>query len=373
MLSITIAGEGLRIFYSSLKRKIFGLKKFKGDDEQICNGIINACWNKRFYQTSAGHFSQFYSRDFGWSIESLLQIGRREEVLKTLDYAIERYNRAGRIGVAITPDGSVFDFPNYDSIDSMAYLFRSLRIAKAERIVKRYKAFLENELERAFSFLTKDGLVDPNKNFSGMRDYAIRKSSCYDNTCMAMLSKEADLLGLNNPLKKFNFKKVLIKHFWNGKYFNDDLHSDEFTADANIYPFYFNLFAAKNTKNKKEQKMLWSVIGEMKKEGLDMPFPMKYTNSRKGKMIFIEFLVNNWERHHIWALMAFPYIEILARVDHARAIEHLISYKRLIEKHGTLLEVYTHHGRPYTSFFYHADEGLIWCANYLTLKKKLIR
>ncbi len=35
------------------------------------------------------------------------------------------------------------------------------------------------------------------------------------------------------------------------------------------------------------------------------------------------------------------------------------------------LEVYDRNGKPFSTLFYHTDESMLWCANYLYLKKML--
>jgi len=42
-------------------------------------------------------------------------------------------------------------------------------------------------------------------------------------------------------------------------------------------------------------------------------------------------------------------------------------YADAIKKYGTLYETYHPNSKPYSSLFYHADEGMLWAAMYLTL------
>ena len=41
----------------------------------------------------------------------------------------------------------------------------------------------------------------------------------------------------------------------------------------------------------------------------------------------------------------------------------------VIEKYKNFLEVFNPDGSPFRSWFYYADEGMLWCANYLTLAR----
>ena len=71
--------QGSRIFLSSWKRRISS-KKYDGNAQEICQKVIQDCWNGRFLQTSTGNFIQFWTRDFGWSTNSILKLGYQKEV-----------------------------------------------------------------------------------------------------------------------------------------------------------------------------------------------------------------------------------------------------------------------------------------------------
>ena len=358
--------EGIRFFVRSTKRKLLGPKKYKGSASDICKAIVEDCWNGKYFRNSAGHYAEFWARDFGWCCESLLKLGHRNRVLKTLDYALERYSRNGIITSTISPSGKCFNFPDYYSPDSVAYMFRSLRLAKASNLVKKFKLFLQRQVDIFYNKVIDQntGLVKRKTNFSGMRDYAIRDSSCYDNVISAMLSEELDKLGFKNPLRKHKIKDKLKKQFWTGRYFLDDssgaLH---ITGDANLFPFYFGLF---------DKKMMKSAFASMQRAKLDMPFPLKYMSGRaEEKMIVYELFVPGWEKNCIWAHMGLLYLQLLLKLDKKKAAVHKAAYAHLIEKYRTFYELYLPNGRPYRSLFYHADEAMLWAANYLVLEGKL--
>ena len=134
--------ESLRIF----KRRAGGgdWKRYPGDAREICGKIVEDCWNGRFFQTSTGHFCQFYSRDFAWCAESLIRLGHGQRVRKTLAYALERFSKHGHIRGAITPSGKPFDFPRY-AIDSVPYMIHTLVILSDHSLLRQYKTILEKE------------------------------------------------------------------------------------------------------------------------------------------------------------------------------------------------------------------------------------
>ncbi len=88
MINPTQLSEALKILKRSRYVKKHGIKKYKGNANAICKQIIKDCWNGKYFQVSAGHFTSFYVRDFGWCVDSLMKLGYKKEVHKTLDYVL---------------------------------------------------------------------------------------------------------------------------------------------------------------------------------------------------------------------------------------------------------------------------------------------
>lgn len=356
--------EGLRYFSKSIKRKISGPKQYSGDARQICKGIIDDCWNGKYFMNTAGHFHEFWSRDFGCAVDSLIKLGHKDKVEKTLAYALEIYQKNGKITSAINPGGIPFNFPQVYSPDSVALLLRSLHAAKAHDLIKKHKPFLNSEIKKFYDvvFDKDSGLVKRKVHFSGWRDYYVRDSSCYDNIMLAVL---ADTLDKNkilyNPFKGYDIKKNIKDSFWTGSYFLDDLSGNKHvTGDANIFPFWLDIFSSR--------KMLKSAVDSMHSSKLDKPLPLKYVHGdTKERKIFLEFLVPDWEHDAVWPHLGFMYIKLLKRIDKNRADKQKRAYANLIERYKNFYELYTPDLKPYKSLFYMSDESVIWCANFLTL------
>ncbi|MBW2995726.1 hypothetical protein KY332_00325 [Candidatus Woesearchaeota archaeon] len=353
--------EAFRIFRRSLHVKRNGVKKYKGNAEQICRKIVKDCWNGRYFQVSSGHFCQFYMRDFGFCIDSLLKLGYKKEVRKTLEYAMEIYFKQG-LKTTITPKGKAVDIFMY-SPDTLAYLIRSLRVAKAKDLAEKYRNFLAKEVKK-FNDLVIDketGLVREDKYFGSMKDEAKRRGSCYDNIMAAMLSNELDKLGLFNPFKKYDFKKAIKHLFWTGEYFIDDLKGNKkiVTGDANVFPFWSNVFD--------NNVMVKKAIKKIQGAKLDVPFPLKYSSVKEHEFIFVNMFVPNYETNTCWMHMGPLYVQVVKQVDKKKARRYKKKYKEIIEKHHNFLELFDEHGKPFKSKFYYADEGMLWAANYLTL------
>lgn len=365
---LELASEGLRIFRRNLRIKMrgsAGLQRHLGTDTQICRQIVESCYNrkKNFFMVSNGHFRQFYMRDFGLCVEALLFLGYKQEVHRTLQYALSCYSRHDKITTQITPQDIPVDSFAF-SCDSLAFLLRSLRIAKANDLVEVYKPFLE---QKAFEYKSrvldrKTGLVRQGIYFSSMKDGFRRNSSCYDNCCVASVSDELTNLGLKNPFRKHD-KAVMT--YWNKSYFYDDISKDKYVAgDANSFPFYFGVV--------KDKDVLKKAVKSIRGEGLDDPLPLRYSKDKRGgKRIWINrVLVPNYEGNTIWAHLGMAYICVIAKYDKEMLSKYLDSYKKhMIDRYRNFLEVLNSDLTPYSSAFYYCDENMVWASIYLWLKQ----
>jgi hypothetical protein len=352
--------EGSRIFFKSLKSKI-KIKRYPGNDREICEHIVKDCWNGDYFQTSTNHFNQFWARDFGWCTNSLLELGYEDEVKKTIRYALNRYKKYNQITTTLTPKGKPYDFPN-KAVDSLPWLIHSMRKSKFNYY--DHKDFLNKEIKKFYyTFIDqKTGLVKENA-YSSIKDYALRKSSCYDNCMVALLAKNLANMKLENPFKKYRYPQLIEKNFWNGEFFYDDLTKKNYVSgDANIFPFVLGII--------EDKEKLKKVIKAIQNNKLDKPFPLKYTSPEdKNKIAWIweEKLIPNYEGDTIWTHMGPLYIKLLKLVDDDQYYTLRNKYKTMIETYQNYLELFNSNGKPFKSLLYTTDHGMLWAANYLTL------
>lgn len=369
MIKIIHISEGLRILKRAFHVKMHSIKRYKGNSKKICKKILDDCYNseKGYYQVSNGHFCEFYSRDFGWICKSLIELGYKEKVKSTLEYALNVFRNHGRIRVAISPKAVPFDFPNY-AVDSLAYMLNSIALLNDKGLIDKYRLFLSREVDYFYKTVVdnKTGLVRKDRHFSSMKDHAKRQSSCYDNCMLYLIQESCKKLALENPLRRFDYNRLLKDNFWTGSYFLDDLSGKRYVAgDANVFPFWTGAIKDKN--------MLKKTISTVRKHGLDNPFPLRYTSedNKKIDMKAVEIFAKDYERHIVWTHMAMPYIEITGWIDKRLQKKYLNQYKDIIIKNMNYLEVFFPDKRPYHTGLYYSDEGMSWCANYLELIKKL--
>jgi hypothetical protein len=352
--------EGLRMLQRRISVGHEGVRRYPGDAQKICKQIVKDCWNNVFFQVSSGHFNVFYMRDFGMCVEALLQLGYCKEVLATLHYALVVYSREKHVTTTISQDHAGFDVFSY-APDTLAFLLYSLRVAEAKDLLEIYKPFLEKEIEKFVETVVdvKTGLVRRDRNFSSIKDNAKRRSCCYDNCCVAVVAREAKKLGLNCSLK-YDYKNLIKETFWFGGYFRDTIDTSYVAGDANVFPFWFGLFT--------DKKMIKRAITAVQKEGLDKPFPLKYTNFVPRNFMFpLSLFASNYEGTSVWVHLGLCYIDVVAQVDKKLAQKYVEQYRKRIEAHHNFLEIYDEHGNVYMTSFYHSDEGMVWASKWFFL------
>ncbi|MEK6822313.1 MAG: hypothetical protein AABY13_00670 [Nanoarchaeota archaeon] len=342
--------EGLRIAKLSSARKKSGWKRYDGGIRKICDAIIEDCWNGEFYTASAGHFCQFYTRDFGIACKWL----DADRCRSTLSYALAKFREADAVTVAITPAGKPFDFPTF-SPDSLAYLLHALRVCKADAVVAAHQDFLEAQITAwCGRVIDEDGFVRRNVHYGGMRDHAVRSSSCYDNAMVLLLKQEAHTLGLKTPPIALT-PEIFIKEFWVDDHCKDERDNDVISGDASVVPFWLGIID--------DAKMANAMLQRLHRMKLDKPLPLAYSApGQSPKMIWQNVFSNGWEAEAKWMQLGLMYASI-ARRHHKELFEEIKDQlAQNILTNQNILEVFTPKGEPYTSTFYHADEGMLWGA-----------
>ncbi len=355
--------EALRMFKRARAVKKNGFFKYQGNPEEVAIKIIDSCWNKEhnYFMVSAGHFCEFWCRDFGMCAEALVSLGYRQQVIQTLDYALAKFQQNKRITTTISPDGVCFDFPVYGA-DSLPFMIRSLRIAQATDLQEKYKDFLKAEVQYYFDtvFDKELSLVRQDKYFSEMQDYAKRPSSCYANCMLSMLADDLLYLGMDNPFIDYKIKQSILTRFWNGNFFYEDFDGGPVVSgDANTFPFWCGV----TNSIEAYQKAITSMEGA----GLTMPFPLKYNTNRdvKHKLHIADMFAGDYERDSVWIHLGLCFMDVTRRFDMQRFEQYLDRYTYLIEKHQNFLEVYDRDGNPLHNFFYYSDESMSWVSKWL--------
>jgi hypothetical protein len=115
--------------------------------------------------------------------------------------------------------------------------------------------------------------------------------------------------------------------------------------------------------------MLKTVIGSIKKAGLDRPWPLKYTNKKvKATHVFpFNIMLPDYETDSIWMHLGLCYLDIVRMYDQKLFKRYIDKYSALIEKNRNFLELFNPDGSVFIKRLYVADESMLWAAKYLEL------
>ncbi len=355
----------LRMIKRARHVKKHGVHQYAGDAKQICEQIVNDCWNGEFFQTSTGHFCEFWTRDFGMCAEALLRLKYKKEVEATLSYALASFQKAGKVTTNIPKNRKPADFPKL-AVDSLPFLLRSLQLLGSRALVQEYQDFLTNEIDRYYAavFDPKTSLVRQDRSFSSIKDFSKRKSSTYDNSMLAMLREDLTTLGLPNPFSEYDIPAAMEKQLWNGSFFEEDMRKTRIvTGDANTFPFWCGAFGSR--------KMVNSSLKHIRVHGLDKPLPLKYTDEETmiSNMIWIELFSGGYERNTVWMHLGLCYMDVVRKHDKPLFLDYVTALTNVIEREKNFLELFDKNGHPFHTSYYWADEGMLWAAKYLDFVK----
>jgi hypothetical protein len=352
-----------------MRRKLLGRRRYQGSAVEICEQIVRRCFDedRRFFRTSVSSYPEFWARDFGRCVPPLLALGFEREVGETYRYALGRFEQAGHFALVITPGGRLFDFPAYAPDGFALFLFGLERLGD-RALVERHRPLLEREAER-FAALVLDqrtGLVRRGERFSEAQDYAVRDSSCYSNCLCALLQRSLRALGLANPLERFDYRALVLEHFWAGDHFLDDqARRDDPSGDAQLLPFWTGLI----DRDQAGRERLDTVLRWMDAQGLNRPLPSRYgVGGSEGRRMHLLHLLNPWQGDTVWTCLGLHLLEVLRDFGHPRFQVELGRYRTLVERVGCFPEVLDGGSAElYEGPFYMSEDSMLWAANLWSL------
>lgn len=372
--------EAVRMFRRARRVRREGFVRYSGSAEEICRQIIDDCWDEKhqYLRVSTGHFCEFYVRDFAHCAGALLKLGYRKQVTATVRYALEAFEKHGRIEQTISPGGIAFSFPAY-SPDALALLLFILAKTKQTKLAKHHRKLLQKEADRFVRLVIDPATLLPrrNKRFSGMRDHCERSSACYEAVMILLVAKLAPEFKLDFPYTPEQLTPIFLETYWNGSYFYSDITRQPIVVgDANVIPIWTGVLEGMvpaATLRAMRRKMLRS----LRVAGLDEPWPLRYTNSQDAKseqvgMHFSSFFAHGYQTDSIWMNIGLCMLDVLADENPKVARKHHERIGKLIEQHGTFFELYDKKGRPFITPFYAADEGMLWCAQWLAFHRDMM-
>lgn len=360
-----LIGAGINVATRSAARTLFGWKRYPGGVEDICRAVIDDCWTGRFFAGSAGHFKQFWTRDLAMCTPALCRLGFRERVIRSWQWGLERFERAGKLTTTIFNNRFPRDVYAY-ACDSLPLTLFALRAAGAEHLIVKHRALFSREIAHFHkTVLDPDlGMARSDGYFSGPRDCMTGRSTVFANTTIALL---ADLLAhddlLPNPFVGIDVQGMLLQHHWTGEFFRDSLCRDIPSGDANIWPFFFGIFT--------DPQMQRRAFATLEDKGFTSPIPLRYFERRmpESELPIPRAITPNYQGDPSWTQLGPIYLHLLSKIDPTLMQQHRGRMAAFIERDGNYMELYKPNGRPYRgrALLYHADEGMIWAALFLDL------
>lgn len=342
-----------------LRRRVLGPRRYAGDAVAICRAIVDACWTGDYLAASAGHFRQFWMRDLAFSAPSLIRLGQAQRVESSLAWALETWARRGRVTTTIFGARRPADVYSL-GCDSLPLLLATLEVGGFEGLVDRHADWLRPEVERYAAAVVdaRTGLVRSDRFFSGHRDTVHTPSSCYANTMLVVLDGVLRRTGwFASPLDD-SVGDRLVAAFWRADHFTERRDRDVLTGDANVFPFW--------TGAVPDNLGLDLALAVLQRAGLNRPLPLRYATRREAALEdpVQRLFVPDYQGTSVWTSLGGIYLALLARVDPPAARAGLAAYARLIERDGTLREVYTGELLPYRGRLglFLADEGMLWAS-----------
>jgi GH15 family glucan-1,4-alpha-glucosidase len=343
----------------------------KGDTlEEISKKVLDECFFEGFFHVSPNNFRSFFVRDFAIVAKPLSDLGYKEQVHSTIRFALRHFMKAGRITTTISKDiigYRCYNLP-FHGIDSYALILKAIDDSGYEMSREERRFLLVQIRWMRDNLLDKEGLPMKKKYFSSIRDQAIKKSSCYNVAMLGYINLFFEHNKMRSPLRKFDYKKMLLEKYWNGEFYHDDIdHKGIFCSDSNIFPFWLGI----DTAESRFEKVMKQIIDK----NLDLPYVLKYNTKEDAKKLRFtrwRFIFPNYETYTIWTHLGIVYLQALVMMGKKEAAkEHVDRMVGFIEKHGNIVEVLAPDGRPYRSLFYLADESLSWIAGVWQLHREL--
>ena len=295
-------------------------------------------------------------------------LGYRERVISSWEWALDRFERAGRMATTIFYGRFPRDVYAY-ACDSLPLTLFALRAADCDYLIDRHRELFRREVARFHEivFDPELGMARTSGYFSGPRDCMTGRSTVFANTMIALTAQLIDGdKRIPNPFAGHDVRDhrdaatPLDRRVFPGLQLCRELPS----GDGNVWPFFFGVFDEPDMKRR--------AFATLEERGHTDPVPLRYFERRlpESELPVPKMFTPNYQGDPSWTQLGAIYLGELGKIDRAKMVEKRARMADfLVERDRNYLELYTRDGKPYVGrgHLYHCDEGMIWAAMFLDL------
>lgn len=352
-----------------LRRRLRGPRRLPGADAPaIARAAVDACWTGEYLAASGGHFVQLWTRDLSYAVPSLVAVGQGERAVASLAWALDAWSRQGRVTTTIFPGRRPRDVWTLGA-DSLPLLLRSLQVVgeEGERLVARHAGWLGPEIGRYAAGVVDPatGLVRDDRAFSSHRDTLRTRSNAANGTMVVLLDRVLrETAWFASPMAGDVRDRFLERHRRPDGTMVDRPDTGEPTGDAAVLPWQVGALD--------DGDGLAEALAGARRAGLADPLPLRYATRRvaAAEDPVQRRLVPDYQGTAIWTSLGAMYLRLAIRVGAPDAAAVEAAYREVLERDGTVIEVYDGRARsldqlrPYrgTAGLFIADEPMLWGA-----------
>lgn len=390
---------------------------------RVLGAVIRDVHRLRFdprkpYLISGDHFNVYYPRNLGVFYYAMLDprtaLGksdwenRQRIYLQTVAYALDAFRANGEASTTIVPVGptsvsciNIYHYPSdalygilfaLDSLEDNTLFqkrypfesengFRLETKDAARKLIEEHRDSLGHLLTRYYQkvFNEEEGLVRTDIHISSAKDITMRESAFYDNVIFwktFVLARTLDIDGVPD-IDLSALKARILKTYWQEKegYFLEDRSSVGIEGkyySADWLCAYFTGFL--DVAKPEERVYLERAVSYTIKEGIDMPFPLRYQQTDRAERQFplVRIFLPSYGGTSIWSFWGAEFIKLLSALSHydssgellERAGRHVDAYEKNIVRCKGYPEVYATDGKMLRTPFYNSVRQTGWVVGF---------
>ncbi len=353
---------------------------------------LRACYGEHGIFAGLNHFRDYWARDALFASLGSLAAGDVDQVKTVIQVFLDNFDRKAQVPLRIgrtIPEIVLnrkrrrplynFDFNKRKPADQNSLLiiaaYEYLKHTKDTAFIKKNIRKLERVMQWNFLNDTDDDLLIEELGLSSWADSIHKKGKvlytnvchCHALKCMFELTKKKEYLE-----KHKNVKKILNEKFWSGEHYIDwiDFSGKQynyFATDGNALAVIWEIAEEKRAANIEEAAHIFE-LHDVPSECVHPAYPKKHV-SLPLKLIGLGDYHNGLSWLWLGCISAIAQHKA-GKKDNAEKLMKKIG--KVIEKHGSVYEVYDKKAMPVKRLFYRAEHPFAWSAGLFIYAQSII-